>query len=222
MSIIPAALIGAVGWTATEYGLHRFVMHEKRGPKMAAREHLLHHADVTYFAPTSTKMLTATATTAAALPAAWAVAGRRSGVAFTAGLIGTYFTYEILHRRTHTHPPATRYGRWMRRNHLRHHFGSPMQNHGVTTSVWDRLFGTYRDPGVVTVPRRMAPTWLLDEHGEVRAEFAADYRVAGRAVATAEDRERDERDAFANRTPVLDPDGVNDGGEAELLQPSAS
>lgn len=227
MRIIPAALLGAASWTAAEYGLHRFVMHEKRGPELASREHLLHHADVTYFSPASKKLLTASAAAAVAFPAARAVAGRRSAVAFTVGMISTYFGYEVAHRRVHTHPPATAYGRWMRRSHLFHHFGGPMRNHGVTNPVWDRIFGTYRDPGVVTVPRRMAPTWLLDEHGEVRPEFARHYRVKGRALAAPDDIERDRVDAFANRPPVLDPGALADGGpgvdgaSADLPQPAA-
>lgn len=92
-------------------------MHEARGRGLASREHLSHHADVTYFAPTSKKLLSAASTTAVVFPAATAVAGRRRATAFTGGLIGMYFIYELLHRRTHTHPPTNAYGRWMRRNH---------------------------------------------------------------------------------------------------------
>ena len=206
MRILSAALVGAASWTAAEYGLHRFVMHEQRGPELASREHLLHHADVTYFSPASKKLLSATSTAAIAFPAVWAVAGRRTAAAFTAGMLSTYAAYEVAHRRIHTHPPANAYGRWMRRNHLFHHFGGPRQNHGVTVPIWDRVFGTSRDPGVVTVPRRMAPVWLLDDRGEVRTEYAPDYRVAGRAVASPDDRERDRVDAFANRVPLADPD----------------
>jgi hypothetical protein len=78
-----------------------------------------------------------------------------------------------------------------------------MRNFGVTTPVWDRLFGTYEDPGVVSVPRRMAPTWMTDESGAVRAELAADYVVkAGRSRDIAQ-AERDRDDAFANVAPEL-------------------
>ncbi|MGL4300691.1 MAG: hypothetical protein ACRCW4_16660, partial [Candidatus Neomicrothrix subdominans] len=68
-STVGAALTGALSWTAAEYGLHRFAMHEMRGRGMASREHLKHHADVTYFSPTSKKLLSAAATTAVAFPA---------------------------------------------------------------------------------------------------------------------------------------------------------
>ena len=193
-----------MSWTALEYGLHRFLMHEMRGKGLASREHLHHHADVRYFAPASKKALSAAGTTAVALPAAWAVVGRRDAIAYTSGLIGMYYVYEVLHRRCHTHPPSTAHGRWMRRNHLRHHAVDPMRNHGVTTSIWDRAFGTHDDHGVVTVPRRMAPDWLLDDDGEVRPEFAADYRVRGRRRIDQRQAAADWDDAFTNHAPDLE------------------
>lgn len=199
-----AAVVGAASWTAAEYALHRFAMHELRGRGLASVEHLKHHADVTYFSPTSKKLLSAAGTTAVAYPLAAAVTGRRWATAFTGGLLSMYFAYEAIHRRIHTHPPRNRYGRWTRRNHLQHHFGAPMRNFGVTTPIWDSLLGTADEPGVVTVPYRMAPTWMLDDSGEVRAEYAADYIVKGsrRRVPEPEQVERDRVDAFANVAPV--------------------
>lgn len=201
-SLAVAALAGAVSWTAAEYGLHRFAMHELRGKGLASREHLSHHADVTYFSPTSKKLASAAGTTAVVFPVASILAGRRWAAAFTSGMIGTYFAYEVAHRRIHTHPPRGRYGRWARRSHLHHHFGAPMRNFGVTSPVWDRLMFTYDEPGVVTVPRRMAPEWLLDEAGEVHSEFLDDYAVKGAARSqTPGDAEADRADAFANVAP---------------------
>lgn len=198
-----AAVLGATTWTAAEYGLHRFAMHVMRGRGLASVEHLKHHANVTYFSPTSKKLLSAAGTTAVAFPAASAVAGRKWATAFNGGLLAMYALYEVAHRRTHTHPPRNRYGRWARRSHLHHHFGAPMRNFGVTSPFWDRLFGTYDEPGVVTVPARMAPTWMIDESGAVRAEYAADYVVRGGRSADAQQAERDRRDAFANLVPAV-------------------
>lgn len=199
-SRVGAVVAGAVAWTAAEYGLHRFAMHVPRGRGLASTEHLKHHADVTYFSPASKKAASAAGSTAVVYPVAASIAGRRRALPFTAGFLVTYYAYEIAHRRTHTHPPANRYGRWARRNHLHHHFGAPLRNFGVTTSIWDRLFGTADEPGVITVPRRMAPVWLLDDAGEVRAEFAADYRVKAteRSEAVVDD---DRQRAFANVAP---------------------
>jgi sterol desaturase/sphingolipid hydroxylase (fatty acid hydroxylase superfamily) len=201
-SVVGATVVGALSWTAAEYGLHRFAMHELRGKGLASREHLKHHADVTYFSPASKKLLSAAGTTSVAFPTASAVMGRRWATAFTSGMISMYFAYEVAHRRTHTHPPRNEFGRWMRRSHLHHHFGAPMRNFGVTTPVWDRVFGTYDEPGVVTVPKRMAPIWLVDAEGHVLPDFAADYVVkAGRRRDGAQ-AEQDRVDAFSNAAPV--------------------
>lgn len=200
-SPIAAAVAGAVSWTAAEYGLHRFAMHELRGKGLASVEHLKHHADVTYFSPTSKKLASAAAAGTLMWPAGAKVVGPRRSAAFTAGFLATYFAYEAIHRRLHTHGPRTRYGRWARRNHFHHHFGAPMRNFGVTVPVWDAVFRSAEDPGLVTVPRRMAPVWLLDADGEVRPELAADYAVKGRADVDADQRERDRIDAFANVAP---------------------
>lgn len=200
-SRVAAALVGAASWTAVEYGLHRFAMHEPRGRGLASVEHLRHHADVTYFSPTPKKVASAVATTAVAYPVMAVVTGRRWATAFTFGLIAMYFGYEVAHRRMHTHPPRNRYGRWSRRSHLHHHFGAPTRNFGVTTPVWDRLGRTYDAPGIVTVPRRMAPAWLLDPTGEVRPEFAEDYVAKGARRPAADQVERDRADAFANVAP---------------------
>lgn len=86
---------------------------------------------------------------------------------------------------------------------MHHHFGAPMRNFGVTTPVWDVLLGTYDEPGVVTVPLRMAPDWLVDETGEVREEYSADYATKGGRRIDAEQAERDRVDAFDNVIPEI-------------------
>lgn len=91
-ALVGAFVLGAASWSATEYGLHRFAMHELRGKGLASVEHLKHHADVTYFSPTSKKLLSAAGTSAVAWPlAAWAT-DRRRATAYTAGLLAMYAT----------------------------------------------------------------------------------------------------------------------------------
>jgi len=197
-----AVAAGAASWTAAEYGLHRFAMHQMRGRGLASVEHLKHHAKVIYFSPTSKKLASAAGTTAVAFPAASAVAGRKWAAAFTGGMLTMYAVYEVAHRRIHTHPPRNRYDRWTRRSHFHHHSGAPMRNFGVTAPVWDKLLGTYDEPGVVTVPARMAPTWMVDETGALRPEFADDYIVRGTRRAEPNQAELDRVDAFANLVPT--------------------
>ena len=189
-----AFLAGALTWSASEYCIHRFVGH---GPKrtrptglaqlspsgLAAsfnEEHLAHHTDPTYFAPDAQKALAAVAITTAVSAVGSVLVGPRRAVSYALGLSAMYVGYEVLHRRIHTHPPRGPYGRWLRRNHLYHHYKSPRRNHGVTSPLWDRVLGTeLRVEERVRVPRRAAPAWMLDEHGALRAEFAEDYELVG-------------------------------------------
>jgi hypothetical protein len=169
--------LGAVGWTLIEYVLHRFVFHGASATRLGAKEHRKHHAQVDYFAPWWQKALAALAATAVVLPLAIVARGATIGLFFTAGFIGMYLLYEILHRRAHTHPPAGPYGRWLRRNHFAHHFVDPRRGQGVTTPVWDRVFRTRLPVERVPVPRRLAMPWLVDADGEIRPSYADDYEL---------------------------------------------
>lgn len=45
--------------------------------------------------------------------------------ALVALLVGAYVSYEVMHRRKHTHPGFGPYGRYTRRHHFYHHFVDP-------------------------------------------------------------------------------------------------
>lgn len=192
-------LLGSAAWSASEYVLHRFVGHgPKRTPAQSFfarltpsgllaefnREHLAHHADPMYFAPTSRKVAAAVAVIPVVTGALAPFVGVRRAASFGVGLAATYGAYEFLHRRVHTHPPKNRYGRWLRRHHLGHHYESPRRNHGVTSPAWDIIFRTETKPERIRVMRKTAPAWLTDEQGEVRPEYAADYELRRGADAS--------------------------------------
>ncbi len=198
-----AFLLGVIGWTLLEYLLHRFVFHGPSAKTLGAREHRKHHALVDYFAPWWQKALAALATTAMMLPLATLVAGLEKGIAFTLGFILMYLLYEVLHRRAHTHPPRSRYGRWRRKNHFAHHFVDPRLAQGVTTPLWDRLFGTRLLVDRVRVPRRLAMPWLVDMNGEVRAVYVSDYELVGSRKRDDHTRRSDTEAAMANERPQV-------------------
>jgi sterol desaturase/sphingolipid hydroxylase (fatty acid hydroxylase superfamily) len=177
LGLAPALALGAAGWTLAEYALHRFLFHGGSASRLGAGEHRRHHAEVDYFAPWWQKALAAGAASALLAPLAVAAAGTAPGLAFTAGFIAMYLAYEVLHRRAHTRPPRGPYGRWRRRHHFAHHFLDPHRGQGVTTPVWDRVFGTRLAPDRVRVPRPLAMPWLVDADGELRPEYADDYEL---------------------------------------------
>jgi sterol desaturase/sphingolipid hydroxylase (fatty acid hydroxylase superfamily) len=177
---ILAAGFGAVTWTFLEYGIHRWFGHDKRFRRTPfGIEHLRHHVEGDYFAPTWKKAATAAVVTALLVaPVIW-IAGAAHGLAYLAGLMGFYGFYEALHRRLHTHAGVGPHGRWARKHHFRHHLVDGRTNFGVTTPLWDVVFRTYRrPPAVIQVPPRLCMSWLLDPAtGAVRADQAGRFAL---------------------------------------------
>ena len=133
---------GMIGWGFIEYLLHRWVLH---GIFLAIRrEHGRHHGQPQ--APISTPWLVipicATATCAAlslAMPLG-------AAALLTFGIYAGYNYFAIVHHLLH-HRPATlarsRYFEVHLRLHEIHH-REPDVHFGISNSVWDRLFGTFR------------------------------------------------------------------------------
>ena len=179
---------GAAGWTFAEYALHRWLGHSKQPKKTSSGrgsllsgdfgpEHRTHHADTTYFAPTSRKLKAAAMLVPALGAGASLLVGPRRGVSFALGFASCYAGYELVHRRIHTHAPLNAYGEWARLHHLHHHFRRPDRNHGVTSPLWDVVFGTRDSVASVRLPRTHGLRWLVDD---VDPALAARFVVAGR------------------------------------------
>jgi sterol desaturase/sphingolipid hydroxylase (fatty acid hydroxylase superfamily) len=169
---------GAVSWTLLEYLIHRWMGHDRRFKRTPfGIEHVRHHIEGDYFAPTAKKVLVAGMVAVVIGAPVIAVAGR-AGIGYVAGLLGCYAVYEVVHRREHTHAGIGWYGRWARRHHFHHHFVDGRKNHGVTTPIWDWVFGTYERSTIIRVPRKLCMAWLLDpDTGDVRAQHAATYQL---------------------------------------------
>jgi sterol desaturase/sphingolipid hydroxylase (fatty acid hydroxylase superfamily) len=179
LQIVAGLLAGMVLWTLLEYVLHRWAFHGRKLGRAVAREHLEHHAKVDYFAPVWAKVAMA-APALALIAALGSAVAAWFGAALTLGTFASWLVYEWIHRRIHVAAPKTAYAVWARRHHLSHHFGLAHANHGVTTPLWDHVFGTYVEPEVIRVPRRFAAKfpWLCEDHDgalAVRAPYAAHY-----------------------------------------------
>lgn len=179
-----ALALGAFLWTFLEYVFHRWLGHRWK-KNIFGKEHTRHHSQGDYFAPAWKKAGAALIFVGVmAGPAVW-IAGFVHGGAFTVGFAGFYLTYEWLHRRDHTHAGIGFYGRWARRHHFYHHFGDPSKNHGVTSPIWDVVFGTYATPTKIIVPEKLKMRWLTQDSGEVWPEFAEQYEIRRRKRAPA-------------------------------------
>lgn len=188
MKKLADAAVGAATWSLTEYLVHRFAGHVyAKNRNVFAVEHVKHHRTTSYFSPSWKKLVAAGVAAAAVAPIAVAVRGRSRGLSFTAGFVGAYLGYEWMHRRAHVAAPVNAYERWLRKHHFHHHFHSPNMNHGVTSPIWDHVFGTYQEPTRVRVPKRHAMPWLFEGDGRTLDErFLDDYEVVDK------DKARDE------------------------------
>ena len=180
MTALIATAAGVLAWTFVEYGMHHWNGHLLKGRTLFSREHLHHHAVKDYFSTFSNKV-------AAAVPVsigAWVLAGlifdfRLAGF-FTLGLVGGYAMYEYIHWANHMLAPKTAYGTWARRHHFSHHFSDARFNHGVTTPFWDLVFGTYRKPGRIRVPNKLAMEWLFEESCRtINSKHSQHYELIG-------------------------------------------
>jgi sterol desaturase/sphingolipid hydroxylase (fatty acid hydroxylase superfamily) len=183
---------GVVVWTLLEYGLHRFAMHGRALGTLVRKEHLAHHATPNYFTSLARKLALAVPVLGG-LGALGALVFGPSGLALALGTTAGWVFYEQLHRATHVRGPRNAYGEWARRHHLHHHFQNAEANHGVTSPIWDWVFGTLERPATIAVPRRHVHcfAWLLDDEG-IAPRYAAHYRLVG-SPATASSGRRGEK-----------------------------
>jgi dihydroceramide fatty acyl 2-hydroxylase len=142
---------GLLSWGLIEYALHRFIFHleTRSGGKFVYAAHLSHHEN-----PRATDSLFASLQLSAPISAAywllaWGVLGSwRAASYLFMGLIAGYFCYEWLHFQAHHMKPRLRLFRYLKKYHLMHHYRAPGLRFGVTSPLFDLVFGTFR-PGAV-------------------------------------------------------------------------
>ena len=155
----------AAGWaifSLVEYMLHRFLFHRKfpdteSGRLDAFLTHGYHHDY-----PSDRMRLVMPVMIAWPLAvgffALYAVPfGVATASALFAGTALGYIAYDEVHYYTHHARPTTRLGRWMKQYHLLHHHDAEMARYGVSSPIWDAVFGTYRPLSKRTRNRREVP-----------------------------------------------------------------
>jgi len=113
-SSISLFVVGAIFFTFLEYAVHAWLFHKDHPLKVFIEGHAHHHQN-----PFSGD--------------AFAIVG---------GLTLGYFNYGIMHHIMHRREFLSNYWKYMQEFHFVHH-KKPLLNHGVTTDIWDRVFGTY-------------------------------------------------------------------------------
>lgn len=137
---ILAVVIGAMLWTLAEYGLHRFVLH-RVAP--FAQMHKAHHRMPLALIGTPTVLSLGIIFGAVFLPAR-ALTSINIAVGLTVGIMAGFLWYGVVHHAIHHSKPRTLAMRLRlaTRRHAQHHYSGESGNFGVSTSLWDYLFGT--------------------------------------------------------------------------------
>jgi len=164
LGIVVGVGAGLLIWTLAEYTLHRFVFHFRpRAPwqeRLSFLFHGVHHAQPRC----KTRLVMPPAVS---LPLSLLFYGLFRLV--IGGLIGAptwiapvfagftfgYLAYDLTHYATHHFRMQRGYFRMVRRHHMLHHAKTPNQRFGVSSPLWDLVFGTEpRDAAPAPAGRR--------------------------------------------------------------------
>lgn len=142
-SLAAAALLvvaGFLSWSLAEYLLHRCVLHG--WPAAARREHAKHHRDTRALISTPLLLIPICALAVFAVVASVTSVGTAALVTF--GLYAGYNYFVIVHHLQHFHPELLARSRLFERNLRLHqlHHRHPDTHFGISSSIWDRAFGS--------------------------------------------------------------------------------
>ena len=148
-SILFLCLSGARTWGLIVYCLHRLVFHldaqSEKGRSFVYRMHLSHHADPKDMDDLFASMSLSLPLALGYCLLAWVLVGSWQAVVYLfIGLTAGYFSYEFLHYQAHHRSPRLRVLRYLKKYHLLHHHQNSALRFGVTSPVFDYLFGTFQ------------------------------------------------------------------------------
>lgn len=156
-SVAALFLIGLLVWSFTEYILHRFVFHFVPKSEWGRQIHFMFHGVHHDYPSDSTRLVMPPIVS---IPLAVffyflfeAIFGSYYVPPFFAGFILGYLSYDLTHYAVHHFNLHGKIGLYLKQQHLRHHFMDPDNNYGVSSPIWDFVFGTYvKKPQHATVP----------------------------------------------------------------------
>jgi sterol desaturase/sphingolipid hydroxylase (fatty acid hydroxylase superfamily) len=143
---IGLVLLGMLAWTFAEYVLHRWVFHWTNDKRWGKRVHFLIHG-VHHVWPNDKDRLVMPI--GASLPLGLffyalfrLTLGSTLGDPFFAGFVVGYLFYDGTHYFVHHFTPTSRWGKFLRRHHMTHHFADHDGGFGVSSPLWDYVFRT--------------------------------------------------------------------------------
>lgn len=150
ISALTFFIVGILFWSFFEYAVHRWMYHKKFKNKkvrwLIEAFHLHHHRELRDYAVLNAGLLLIYPTSLLILGIVFILSWNPILTsAFGAGMTLYYVFYEYVHYQIHYKKHEKGYLKFIQNYHLHHHYNHWLCNFGNTTSLWDRLLGTY-DP----------------------------------------------------------------------------
>lgn len=133
--MIAAFLLGLLTWSLVEYVLHRYLLHH-----LYPGDHLSGH----HKTPTDYTIGPSWLSVAGYFFAFLGVVAVAGAWVFYLGVVVGFVFYAVMHRLCHHRLSDNWLLRKLRRNHNVHHFKDEDANFGVSSPLWDIVFGTYQ------------------------------------------------------------------------------
>ena len=138
---------GLVVWSFTEYILHRFIFHFVPRSGWGKQIHFMFHG-VHHDYPNDSTRLVMPPIVSIPLSTLFYflfrdVLGPAYLPPFFAGFILGYLAYDLSHYAFHHFSLHGRISLYLKQQHMRHHYMDPDGNYGVSSPLWDFVFGTY-------------------------------------------------------------------------------
>ena len=142
-------LTGVLTWGLIEYCLHRLVFHfeaqSEKGRNFVYAMHLSHHENPKTLDDLFTGLRVSVPISLFYCALAWALTGSWQAMVYLfIGLTAGYFSYEFLHFQAHHRAPRSRLFRYLKKYHMLHHHQNSELRFGVTSPIFDYLFGTFQ------------------------------------------------------------------------------
>jgi sterol desaturase/sphingolipid hydroxylase (fatty acid hydroxylase superfamily) len=149
VAILGVGIPGLLAWSLAEYLLHRHLFHipptSPRRERLQFMIHGLHHADP----EDPTRLVLPPVPTcigAVVFYSAFRLAlGPTLVDPFFAFFAVGYLCYDYIHLASHRCHPRNRLGRLLKANHMSHHYVDADAHWGVSSPLWDWVFGTARE-----------------------------------------------------------------------------
>jgi sterol desaturase/sphingolipid hydroxylase (fatty acid hydroxylase superfamily) len=137
---------GILVWTLVEYLLHRFVFHYEPKSESGKKLHFLIHG-VHHDYPNDSLRLVMPPLVSLPLALIFytlfvTLLGRVYVLPFFAGFVLGYIVYDTMHYAIHHAPMRGKLSRFLKTQHMKHHFKNPDASFGVSSPLWDYVFRT--------------------------------------------------------------------------------